>query len=87
MSDQPAQSSPRSAPRGSPSDTKYTPIAITIVVAVVLAFGSCFGFLGTMGRVPWFSNLLGIVFITCALTFVGAIVWLIVRVVIDIVHR
>jgi hypothetical protein len=58
-----------------PSKSKWRPIVITIVSAVLLGAGSCFGFITTNGL----NQILGIVFagvfFSCVAAFVAGLIW------------
>ena len=66
-------------PRGS-----FVAPVITLLASIVLAAGSCFGFLNTLsldgrGRHPYLNLFFLVVFCLCAMAFPGTIIWMIVR--------
>lgn len=82
MSDGPVRLSPPGPPPA--GGRVYKPILITILCAVLLAAGSCYGFLNTMTSVTWYSKALAAVFLVSALVFAVALVWLLVAFVINV---
>lgn len=60
----------------------YRPILITLLSALLLGGGSCFGFLATLktlqGTNPPMNNVFAMLFIGSVVIFIGAFFWLIV---------
>jgi len=64
-----------------PPKSHWMQIIITLVSAIVLGAGSCFGFLTTMSfgrRTSYVSMVFAWVFAVCVLTFLGALIWALV---------
>lgn len=68
---------------GSPEPRpSWTPIIVTIVCAVALGIGSCFGFLTTLrfnGGTSPLNTAYMILFLICAIAFLGGVVWAFIR--------
>jgi hypothetical protein len=60
----------------------YRPIIITLVCAVLLGGGSCFGWIATLktlqGKNPGMNGVFAIGFIASVFVFLGACIWLFV---------
>ncbi len=74
---------PSVSPEGAePKRMSYRPILITLLCALLLGGGSCFGFLATFktleGTNPPMNSVFAMMFIGCVLIFIGAFFWLIV---------
>jgi hypothetical protein len=74
-------------PEQLPEDTgkrraSYRPILITLLCALLLGGGSCFGFFATLktlqGTNPPMNGVFAMMFIGCVLIFIGTFFWLIV---------
>jgi hypothetical protein len=64
-----------------PPKSSWRPIVITLISALVLGAGSCFGFVSTLsfgGRNANVSALFLGVFALCVLAFIGALLWALV---------
>ena len=68
-------------------ESKYKPIVITIVCAIVLGAGSCWGFATTMGSNGDFTMLFALVFLACVAAFFGGLIWLFVTFLMNINRR
>lgn len=69
---------------GRPKRRSFVAPAVMLLASVVLAGGSCFGFLNTLsfdgrGRHPNLNLFFLIVFCLCVIAFLGAIIWMIAR--------
>jgi hypothetical protein len=76
MSNQP---NPLSMPESPREKRPYKPILITIVCAILLGAGSCFGFATTALGVHSNSSLatlFAVIFLACAGAFIGGLIWL-----------
>jgi hypothetical protein len=66
----------------SPERSRYKPILITLLSAVLLGAGTCFGLMRTLNlnnsasRVP---EAFAAAFICCVVVFVGSLIWALVR--------
>jgi hypothetical protein len=71
-----------------PAKSSYKPILLTLLFSSLLAGGSCFGFLGTfnINRNTPVSTVYAAGFAFCALTFLGSLLWLVIKVLSDIVR-
>jgi hypothetical protein len=72
---------PSSGQTTPPPKSYWPQIVITLVSAIVLGVGSCFGFLTTLNSRPRSPNLnmvFGWAFAVCVLTFLGALMWAVV---------
>jgi hypothetical protein len=70
--------SPFPNPGASPPKSPWGAIAITLVSAILLGAGSCFGFLTTLtpgGRNSGANTLFMYVFLICPAVFVGGLIW------------
>jgi hypothetical protein len=77
---------PSPAPR---ERSSYKPVFLTLFFSFLLAGGTCFGFLNTPfinGTSPM-NTVCAAGFAFCALTFLGALVWLVIKVLIDAVRE
>ena len=64
--------------------SNYKPILLTLLFSFLLAGGSCFGFLRTMNTQGGSSStIFGIGFLICVLVFVGALLWLAIKAVLE----
>lgn len=68
-----------------PKRPNYTPILITLAASLILGGASCFGFLTTlnMNKSTAINTFLGVGFVLCVVTFLGSILWLLVRAIRD----
>ena len=67
-----------------PKRRNFVAPLITLVASIVIAAGSCYGFLDTLsfdgrGRHPNLNLFFLTLFCLCVIAFVGAILWIIVR--------
>jgi len=74
---------PNVLPEGAePKRLSYRPILITLLCALLLGGGSCFGFLATLktlqGTNPPMNSVFAMLFMGCVAIFIGACFWLIV---------
>ena len=56
-----------------PPKSKWRPIVITLVSAVVLGAGSCFAAMSSSGN--WITGVLAAVFLSCVVAFLCGLVW------------
>ena len=72
-----------------PAKSNYKPILLTLLISVLLAGGSCFGFLGTfnINRSTPLSMVCAAGFVICVLTFLGSLLWLVIKVLSDMIRR
>ena len=71
-----------------PAKSSYKTILLTLLFSFLLAGGSCFGFLNTpfLNRsTPW-SMICAGGFVFCVLTFLGSLLWLVIKVLSDIIR-
>ena len=71
-----------------PSEQKtssYKPILISLLFSFLLAGGTCFGFLSTVNvnKSSIMSEFYAACFVFCVLTFLGSLLWLVVKAVRD----
>jgi flagellar biogenesis protein FliO len=65
------------APKPRPS---WMPIIVTIISAIVLAMGSCFGFVITLQpQNRAFNSAFSTLFLLCVVAFFGGVIWAFVR--------
>jgi hypothetical protein len=71
-----------------PAKSNYKPILLTLLFSFLLAGGSCFGFLGTfnINRSTPVSMVCAAGFVVCVLTFLGSLLWLVIKVLSDIIR-
>ena len=64
-----------------PAKSSYKPILLTLFFSFLLAGGSCFGFLNTplVNRTTPVSTVYAAGFVFCVLTFLGSLLWLVIR--------
>jgi hypothetical protein len=62
--------------------SSYRPMVITLLCAVLLGGGSCFGFVATFGARqgvnPLINNAFAVAFVISVFVFLGALIWLMV---------
>lgn len=77
----PSPTPPSAVPPPLPRSS-YRPILITLLCAFLLGGGTCFGFLNTLnmnGGSSTANSAFAIIFVVCALVFIGASIWAFVR--------
>jgi len=71
-----------------PAKSSYKPILLTLFFSFLLAGGSCFGFLNTLNvNRDTMSTVYAAGFVFCALTFLGSLLWLVIRAVSDVIRE
>jgi len=71
-----------------PAKSSYKPILLSLLFSFLLAGGTCFGFLNTF-NVNWNSTVSMVYaggFVFCVLTFLGSLLWLVIKVVSDVIR-
>jgi hypothetical protein len=71
-----------------PAKSSYKPILLTLFFSFLLAGGSCFGFLNTSNvnlNSP-VSTVYAAGFVFCALTFLGSLLWLVIKALSDAIR-
>jgi hypothetical protein len=53
----------------------WRPIVITLLSALLLGAGSCFGYLSTMSGGSTVSGMFMVTFLLCLIIFIGSLVW------------
>ena len=66
---------PVSDQQGPPPGSPWRPIVITLLSALLLGAGSCFGFLSTMSEGSNVSGVFMVAFLLCLIIFIGSLVW------------
>lgn len=61
--------------QGPPPVSPWRPIVITLLSALLLGAGSCFGFLSTMSEGSSVSGVFMEAFLLCLIIFIGSLVW------------
>jgi hypothetical protein len=71
-----------------PAKSSYMPILLSLLFSFLLAGGTCFGFLSTfsVNRSSPVSTLYAGGFAFCVLTFLGSLLWLVIKVVSDVIR-
>jgi hypothetical protein len=71
-----------------PAKSSYKPILLTLLFSFLLAGGTCFGFLGTfnVNRNSQMSMVCAVGFVFCVLTFLGSLLWLVIKVLTDAIR-
>lgn len=71
-----------------PAKSSYTPILLSLLFSFLLAGGTCFGFLNTFNfnKNSPVSVVYAGGFAFCALTFLGSLLWLVIKVVSDVIR-
>jgi hypothetical protein len=58
-----------------PPVTPWRPIVITLLSALLLGAGSCFGFLSTINEGSAVNGIFMVAFLLCLIIFIGSLVW------------
>jgi hypothetical protein len=66
---------PVSDQQGQPPVSPWRPIVITLLSALILGAGSCFGFLNTISGGPAANDVFMVTFLLCLIIFIGSLVW------------
>jgi hypothetical protein len=71
-----------------PAKSSYKPILLSLLFSFLLAGGTCFGFLNTfnVNRNTPVSTFYAAGFVFCVLTFLGSLLWLVIKVLSDVVR-
>jgi hypothetical protein len=71
-----------------PAKSSYKPILLTLLFSLLLAGGTCFGFLNTfsVNRNSQVSMVYAGGFAFCVLTFLGSLLWLVIKAVSDAIR-
>jgi hypothetical protein len=72
-----------------PAKSSSTPILLTLFFSFLLAGGTCFGFLGTfnVNRNSPVSTVCAVGFGFCVLTFLGSLLWLVIKVLVGAIRE
>jgi hypothetical protein len=75
-------------PSPPPAKSSYKPILLSLLFSFLLAGGTCFGFLNTfnVNHNSPFSMLYAGCFAFCVLTFLGSLLWLVIKAVSDVIR-
>jgi hypothetical protein len=71
-----------------PEKSSYKPILLSLLFSFLLAGGTCFGFLNTfnLNRNSTVSMVYAVGFAFCVLTFLGSLLWLVIKAVSDLIR-
>jgi hypothetical protein len=71
-----------------PAKSSYKPILLSLLFSFLLAGGTCFGFLNTfnVNRNSPVSTVYAAGFAFCVLTFLGSLLWLVIKVLTDVIR-
>ena len=69
-----------------PAKSSYKPILLTLLFSLLLAGGTCFGFLNTFNVTSQVSMVYAGGFAFCVLTFLGSLLWLVIKAVSDVIR-
>ena len=71
-----------------PAKSSYTPILLSLLFSFLLGGGTCFGFLNTFNvdQNSPVSKVYAGGFVFCALAFLGSLLWLVIKVISDIIR-
>ena len=58
-----------------PPVSPWRPIVVTLLSALLLGAGSCFGFLATISEGSNVSGVFMVAFLLCLIIFIGSLVW------------
>ncbi len=71
-----------------PPKSSYKPILLTLLFSLLLAGGTCFGFLNTfnVNQNSPVSMVYAGGYVFCVLTFLGSLLWLVIKAVSDVIR-